>query len=157
RGGRMESLTTSGEIAAVEQTVEALRRGEPVVLPTDTVYGLAAMPYREEIASRLYAVKGRDKSQAMAIVAVSVELLLECIPEIRRRAGLVARALLPGPVALVVPNPARRYSWLTASSPRTVGARVPKLEGPALAVLAAVGAVAATSANRPGQPDPAPL
>jgi L-threonylcarbamoyladenylate synthase len=116
------------------------------------------MPYREEIARRLYALKGRDESQAMAIVAVSLELLLECIPELRGRAGLVARELLPGPFTLVVPNPARRYRWLTGSSPATLGVRVPDLgEGPALEVLQAVGAVAATSANLPGAPDPATL
>jgi L-threonylcarbamoyladenylate synthase len=147
----MASLTS----ATVEETVDALRRGEPVVLPTDTVYGLCALPYREEVARRLYALKGRDESQAMAIVAVSLELLFECIPEIRGRTGTVARALLPGPFTLVVPNPARRYRWLTGSSPATVGVRVPELEGPALEVLQAVGAVAATSANLPDAQDPA--
>lgn len=150
----MESLTS----ATAEQTIDALRRGEPVVLPTDTVYGLAALPYREETTRRLYALKGRDLSQAMAIVAVSLELLFECVPELRGRAGTVARALLPGPFTLVVQNPARRYRWLTGSSPATLGVRVPKLdEGPALEVLRAVGAVAATSANLPGGPDPARL
>ena len=150
----MESLTSS----TVEETVDALRRGEPVVLPTDTVYGLAALPYREDIARRLYRLKGRDESQAMAVVAVSIELLFECIPELRGRAGMVARALLPGPFTLVVHNPARRYRWLTGSSPATLGVRVPKLEeGPALEVLQAVGAVAATSANLPGGADPARL
>lgn len=147
----MASLTS----ATVEETVDALRRGEPVVLPTDTVYGLCALPYREEVARRLYALKGRDESQAMAIVAVSLELLFECIPEIRGRTGTVARALLPGPFTLVVPNPARRYRWLTGSSPATVGVRVPEFEGPALEVLQAVGAVAATSANLPDAQDPA--
>jgi L-threonylcarbamoyladenylate synthase len=155
----MESLRGSGVTTSstVEETVEALRRGEPVVLPTDTVYGLAAMPYREDVVQRLYELKGRDASQAMAIVAVSIELLFECIPELRGRTGTVARALLPGPFTLVVPNPARRYRWLTGSSPGTLGVRVPELTGPALAVLQAVGAVAATSANLPGGPDPARL
>jgi L-threonylcarbamoyladenylate synthase len=152
----MESMTSAGETASatVEETIKALRQGEPVVIPTDTVYGLAAMPYREDVVRRLYQLKGREVSQAMAIVAVSLELLFECIPELRGRTGRVARALLPGPFTLVVSNPARRYSWLTGSSPGTVGVRVPELEGPALAVLQAVGAVAATSANPPGGPDP---
>jgi len=154
----MESLRASGgPSSTVEGTVEGLRRGGPVVLPTDAVYGRAAMPYREDVVQRLYELKGRDASQAMAIVAVSIELLFECIPELRGRTGTVARALLPGPFTLVVPNPARRYRWLTGSSPGTLGVRVPELTGPAFAVLQAVGAVAATSANLPGGTDPARL
>src|SRR5256886_9108856 len=152
----MESLRASGATTSstVEETVEALRRGEPAVVPTDTVYGLAAMPYREDVVQRLYELKGRDASQAMAIVAVSIELLFECIPELRGRTGTVARALLPGPFTLVVPNPARRYRWLTGSRPETIGVRVPELGGDARAVLERVGVVAATSANRHGGPDP---
>ena len=139
---------------AVDAAVTALRAGKPVVLPTDTVYGLCADPYRDEPARRVYRLKGRDELQPTALVAADVDLLFECVPELRGRVGNQVRALLPGPYTLVLPNPARRYRWLTGSSPNTIGVRVPQLEGPAAAVLARVGAVMATSANRHGEPDP---
>jgi L-threonylcarbamoyladenylate synthase len=82
-------------------------------------------------------------------------MLFECVPELRGRAGRLARALLPGPFTLVLPNPARRYRWLTGSRPDTIGVRVPVVDGAAAEVLRRVGAVAATSANRPGESDPA--
>src|SRR5207244_507691 len=58
---------------------------------------------------------------------------------------------------IFVPNPARRYRWLTGTSPETIGIRVPELDGPGREVLAQVGAVVATSANHPGRPDPSRL
>jgi L-threonylcarbamoyladenylate synthase len=66
----------------------------------------------------------------------------------------VLRAVLPGPYTLVVANPARRFPWLAGGRPDAIGVRVPRLPGPALDVVAAVGAVAATSANLAGGPDP---
>jgi L-threonylcarbamoyladenylate synthase len=134
--------------------VEALGAGLPVVLPFDTVYGLAAEPYRDESTRRLYELKGRAPTQPTALVASDVDFLLECVPELRGRVAVQLRALLPGPLTLVVPNPAQRYRWLTGSNPAAIGVRVPELEGPGADVLARLGAVVATSANRPGEPDP---
>src|SRR5438552_18941472 len=81
-------------------------------------------------------------------------MLLECVPELRGRAATIARALLPGPYTLVLPNPARRYRWLTGETLDKIGVRVADLTGDAAAVLARVGAVAATSANLAGGPEP---
>jgi L-threonylcarbamoyladenylate synthase len=138
----------------VEQAVTALRAGEPVVLPTDTVYGLCAYAYRSEPAGRLFELKGRDESQPIALVAYDLAMLFECVPELRGRAATYARALLPGPLTLILPNPGERYRWLTGSRPDTIGVRVPQLDGPARAVLEQLGAVAATSANLTGEADP---
>jgi len=124
------------------------------VLPTDTVYGLCASPYSEEPVRRLSKLKGRSESQPIAIVATDVDMLFELVPELRGRAGLIARELLPGPYTLVLPNPARRYRWLTGERPETIGVRVPAPGGLAQQVLERVGAVAATSANVTGGPDP---
>jgi len=144
-------------VSGVEDAVAAIRAGKAVLLPFDTVYGLAADPYREEPARRLYELKGRDESQPTAIVAASFDYLLECVPELRGRAASRARLLLPGPVTLILPNPARRYRWLTGTSPEAIGVRVPELQGPGRDVLEQVGAVVATSANHPGDPDPSRL
>lgn len=141
-------------MGAVEDAIAAIRSGRPVILPTDTVYGLAASPYRSEPVERLYRLKGREPTQPTAIIAADLDMLFECVPELRGRAGTIARALLPGPYTLVLANPARRYRWLTGTRVDTIGVRVPELPEPAARVLAAVGAVVATSANEAGGPDP---
>ncbi len=138
----------------IEAAVAAIRAGGLAVIPTDTVYGLACTPYREEPVRALGELKGRTPDQPIAVVATSVDWLLECVPELRGRAGVVARALLPGPYTLVLPNPARRFPWLTGARPDTIGVRVPDLGGPGAEVLEHVGAVAATSANLHGGVDP---
>ena len=139
----------------VEQALDALRSGRPVILPTDTVYGLCASPYGERPVRRAYALKGRELAQPSALLASDVDMLLECLPELRSRLGPVLRELLPGPFTLVVPNPARRFRWLAGTNPDAIGVRVPELPAPADAVVARIGAVMATSANLPGGPDPA--
>jgi L-threonylcarbamoyladenylate synthase len=134
--------------------VAALRDGKPIVMPFDTVYGLAADPHREETTRRLYELKGRDQTAPSALVARDFDCLLECLPELNGRAASLARLLLPGPVTLVVPNPARRFLWLTGTNPEAIGVRVPDFDGPGAEVLAGVGVLVATSANHPGEPDP---
>jgi L-threonylcarbamoyladenylate synthase len=138
----------------IHEAVAALRAGLPVVLPFDTVYGLAAEPYREEPSHRLYELKGREATQPSALVALDFDYLLECIPELRGRGASLARELLPGPLTLILPNPGRRYRWITGANPEAIGVRVPVLDGPAREVLARLGALVATSANHPGGPDP---
>jgi L-threonylcarbamoyladenylate synthase len=138
----------------IDEVVEAIRSGQPVILPTDTVYGLCADAYREAPVRRLYALKGREEMQPTAFLAADVDVLLDAVPELRGLAGKTVRALLPGPYTLILPNPARRFRWLTGERPSTIGVRVPELDGDARSVLDAVGAVAATSANLPGGPDP---
>jgi L-threonylcarbamoyladenylate synthase len=141
----------------VQQAIDAIRTGKPVLLPTDGVYGLCASAYREAPALRLYELKGREGTQPSALLASSVDMLLECVPELRGRAGAIARALLPGQYTLVFANPARRYRWLTGTRSDTIGVRVAELPTPAQHVLDAVGAVVATSANDPGGAAPASL
>jgi L-threonylcarbamoyladenylate synthase len=103
---------------------------------------------------RLYRLKGRPELQPTALLAADVDALLDAVPELRGRAEVIARALLPGPYTLILPNPASRFPWLTGGRPDTIGVRVPNLGGEAREVLDRVGAVAATSANLPGGPDP---
>ena len=136
-----------------EAAVDALRAGRPVLLPTDTVYGLCADPYREAPVRLLSRLKGRDESQPIALLVADVGVLLECVPELRGRSATLARALLPGPYTLVLPNPAQRFRWLSGARPDTIGVRVAELPPAARAVLDRVGAVAATSANRTGGAD----
>jgi L-threonylcarbamoyladenylate synthase len=141
-------------VSPAQDAVDAVRAGELVVVPTDTVYGLACSPYRPEPVRALSELKRRSPDQPIALVAASMDWLLECVPELRGRAGVVARALLPGPFTLVLPNPAERFPWLTGRHAEAIGVRVPDVDGAARAVLEGTGAVAATSANLHGGPDP---
>ena len=138
----------------VEQAVAALRAGQPVILPTDTVYGLCANPFREGPASEIYRLKDRPDTVPSALLCADVDVLLECVPELSDRDRTYARALLPGPYTLVLPNPAGRFRWLNGLARDTIGVRVPSLEGAVREVLRCVRAVTATSANRHRGIDP---
>jgi tRNA threonylcarbamoyl adenosine modification protein (Sua5/YciO/YrdC/YwlC family) len=134
----------------MDELIAALRAGRPALFPTDTVYGLVSLPTEDAVA-RLYELKGRGSRRPTALVAGSVEQLLEAVPELDRR------RLLTGPYTLVLPNPARRFPWLAGERRDAIGVRIPDLTRAATAVLDAVGCVAATSANEPGGPDPLTL
>jgi L-threonylcarbamoyladenylate synthase len=136
-------------VSSVAETVAALERGDLAVIPTDTVYGLACRPDREESVLALSALKGRTPDQPVALVARSSAALLELVPELDRA------MLVGGAFTLVLPNPARRLTWLSGSRPETIGVRIPDVEGVAAELLDAVGVVAATSANLHGGEDPA--
>jgi L-threonylcarbamoyladenylate synthase len=138
-----------------DEAVAALRAGKPVILPTDTVYGLCADAYREEPVRRLLRLKQRPETMPTALLAADLEAILDAVPELLGRAAVLARALLPGPYTLVLPNPGRRFRWLTGTTPDAIGIRVPELPPAARAVLQRVGVVAATSANLHGGRDPA--
>ena len=141
-------------MSEVDDAVAAIRAGELAIIPTDTVYGLAATPHEEAAVHRLYRAKGRGGQQPTALVAADFEALLECLPELSGRAELVAGALLPGGYTLILPNPAKRFPWLAGARPEAIGVRIPAATGPGAEVLSGVGALAATSANLPGAPDP---
>ncbi len=132
------------------ELIDALRAGRPVLFPTDTVYGLVSLPAEAAVAA-LYALKGRRPEQPTALLAASPGQLVRALPE------LDPGQLVRGPYTLVLPNPARRFPWLTGTRPDAVGVRLPDLSPAATAVLEAVGCVAATSANDPGGPDPLTL
>jgi L-threonylcarbamoyladenylate synthase len=137
---------SSTEERLVEEAVEAIGAGRPVVLPTDTVYGLCTSPLAPESLARL---KGRGADQPIALLTSDVDILLELVPELPEA---VVRSLLPGRLTLIFPNPERRFPLL--SPQETIGVRVPELRGAARRIVTRAGAVAATSANLHGDPDP---
>jgi L-threonylcarbamoyladenylate synthase len=135
-------------MGSTEDVVMAIEDGGLVVIPTDTVYGLACRPDSEEAVRELSTLKGRSPGQPIALVAAGVEALVLLVPE------LPATRVLAGPFTVVLPNPARRLPWLSGARPDTIGVRVPDLVGSAADVLEQVGVVAATSANLHGGRDP---
>jgi len=138
----------STEERLVEEAVAAIGEGRPVVLPTDTVYGLCSSPLAPESLSRL---KQRTSDQPVALLASQVEILVELVPELPED---VLHRLLPGRLTLIFPNPEQRFPLLAGSRPDTIGVRVPELRGSSRRIVTRVGAVAATSANLHGAPDP---
>ena len=78
-------------MAGVDEAVAAIRAGEAVILPTDTVYGLCAAPDDEAAIERVYRLKGRPEGMPIALLFPDVVTLLERVPELPQR----VRALLP--------------------------------------------------------------
>jgi L-threonylcarbamoyladenylate synthase len=94
----------------------------------------------------------------VAVIGGSVDALISVmLPELDARSAAVVRALLPGPLTLIVPNPARRFAHLCGDRPDAVGLRVPVLTADVAALADAAGGLALTSANLRGQPAPAAL
>ena len=133
---------------------EALRAGEPVILPTDTVYGLCGA-YSSGPTERLYAIKGRDPLQPSALLAADLETLFECVPELRGRAARSRRPSCPGRTRSSSRTRPGAYRWITGSTPDAIErVRVPDLPADAERVITHVGCIVATSANLAGGPDP---
>lgn len=130
---------------------EALLLGGVALVPTDTVYGLAAALDVPRGVERLYAVKGRPRSQPCQVLIYGralFEEVLEGLDTVSRRA---AEALLPGPATCLVADAAGRFAAAAGEGRGTVGLRVPRAPG-ALDDLDLP--LVATSANHPGGPDP---
>ena len=134
-----------------DRLVEALLAGAVVVLPTDTVYGVGALPGDEAAMERLFAVKGRGSDAPIAVLCGSVLQALSLVdPSCHHRVEPVAERWWPGPLTLVLPR--RDDVELHLGEPATtVGVRVP--DHPLVrAVTERVGPIAVSSANRHGQP-----
>ncbi len=145
------SLARRGE---VEAAVETLRAGGLVILPTETVYGLAADAASGQAVAAIYAAKGRPRFNPL-IAHVADLAGAERLALIERRARMLAERFWPGPLTLVLPlRPGAAVSDLARAGLETVAVRAPA-HPVALAVLRAFGgALAAPSANRSGRPSP---
>jgi L-threonylcarbamoyladenylate synthase len=127
---------------ALDRVVAALLAGEAVVVPTDTVYGVATLPSHQSL---LLELKGRPETVPIAVlVADGVQASVATGAVLPPLAVALAAAFWPGPLTLVLP---------TAAGP-TLGVRCPD-RAFVRAIAAAVGPIATTSANRHGSPTPA--
>jgi protein-tyrosine phosphatase len=124
---------------AIAAAVERLRRGEVVAIPTETVYGLAAIPQAE---SALRAAKGRDEGKPFTWAVATREAAEQLVDLSALGPGKLARRFWPGPLTLVLPR---------RGDGRATGVRVPG-HAVARAVLQAAGTpLLLTSANRTGE------
>jgi len=132
----------------IEEAVAAIRRGEVVGLPTDTVYGIGADPMSEEAVTRLFELKGRPDHKPIGLLIGSLQQA-EVIGEISGVAIGLAAAHWPGALTLVVIPKVILADWVGDAQRQTVGLRVPD-HPVTLELLAAVGPLAVTSANVSG-------
>lgn len=136
------------------QAVEALTRGELVILPTETVYGLAADASNAQAVAAIFEAKGRPRFNPL-IAHVADAAQAEAVAVFDSRARALAEAFWPGPLTIVAPIRDRAAVCdLARAGLDSVAVRVPG-HARARAVIAAFGKpVVAPSANRSGRPSP---
>lgn len=133
---------------AIQHAVDVLSNGGLVVFPTDTVYGLAALPTKSEYIDRLYVVKGRESTRAIAILLSSSTELEKISILPNDKALKLASRFWPGPITLIVPKHPDLPDSLSPN--QTIGVRVPDHEI-ALDLLRLTGPLGVTSANISGR------
>jgi L-threonylcarbamoyladenylate synthase len=136
----------------VDDATGAALRGELIVLPTDTVYGIGTRPDRPEATAALFAAKGRPRDLELPVLVASVASAAE-IAHVDERAERLASELWPGALTLVLPRTGESRPWDLGGDVETIGVRVPH-HPLALALLKGTGPLAVTSANRSGSPTP---
>jgi L-threonylcarbamoyladenylate synthase len=142
---------TEGQVAEFEDVIAG---GGIAVFPTDTVYGLGTHPDSVEGVHRLYWIKGRSPDRPAAVLFFDLERAVAELPEIGQKTQEALRRLLPGPVTVLLPNPATRFPLACGAEPGRLGLRVPKL-GEKLSRLANVKVpILQSSANPTGETDP---
>lgn len=137
----------------IEQAVAALRRGELVAFPTETVYGLGADASSLTALERLYKAKGRPSNHPVIVHLASLEQLPDWAASVPPEAEALAAAFWPGPLTMILQRASGVLDQVTGGQP-TVGLRVPS-HPLALQLLRAFdGGLAAPSANKFGKLSP---
>jgi L-threonylcarbamoyladenylate synthase len=136
--------------AAIEVASQALRDGKLVVLPTDTVYGVAADAFNPTGTRRVFGAKRRSRRFPLPVLVRTPKQLLGLCTSVPEAADRLMAAYWPGPLTLVLPcDPG--LEWDLGDNRGTVAVRMP-LDDVTLEVIRAVGPIAVTSANLSGQP-----
>jgi L-threonylcarbamoyladenylate synthase len=134
--------------SAINHAADVLQHGGLIAFPTDTVYGLAALPFKGEYVEELFSAKGRNSTRAVAILIAEFADLKRVVAQFNEKAERLAHHFWPGPLTLVVPKLPILPDAL--SSDGTIGVRMP--DHPfALTLLRKIGPLAVTSANKSGQ------
>jgi L-threonylcarbamoyladenylate synthase len=128
----------------------AARAGKLIVFPTDTVYGIGTRADEPAATARVFEAKGRPLDLELPVLVATVQAA-RAVAAFDERAERLAAALWPGPLTLVLPRGSDASGWDLGGDPATVGVRAPH-HPMALALLAEIGPLAVTSANRSGRP-----
>ncbi|MEX2625989.1 MAG: L-threonylcarbamoyladenylate synthase [Ilumatobacteraceae bacterium] len=137
----------------IDRAVARLDAGGVVAIPTETVYGLAALADRPDAIRRMYAIKGRPTDHPSIVHVADVDHVHEWAVLPDGRATILATACWPGPLTLLLARGPRVADEVTGGRP-TVGIRVPAHPMTNALLRRLDGAVAAPSANRFGQVSP---
>lgn len=130
--------------------IAAAKRGDLVVLPTDTVYGLGTDAFSIKGPEKLLAAKGRDRDMPIPVLVGHVKALDGLAQRVDPITKALAEAFWPGALTIVVKSqPTLR--WDLGNTNQTVALRMP-LNPIAIELLNAVGPMAVSSANKTGQP-----
>jgi L-threonylcarbamoyladenylate synthase len=143
------SIASAGAERARSELERCIRAGGVAVFPADTLYGLACDPLDGAAVDRIHALKGRDEGKPSAVMFFTPLAMRELLAALGPRTRDALGALLPGPVTVVVHNPARRYPLACRGDPERLGIRL--IEGP---LAGAACPVFQTSANPSGEPAP---
>jgi len=133
---------------AIIHAVDVLKNGGLVAFPTDTVYGLAALPFKAECVEGLFSAKGRTNTRAIAILIGIYHDLKRVADQFDEKSLRLAHRFWPGPLTMVVPKIPTLPNVLSQDG--TIGVRMPD-QPVALALLRRIGPLAVTSANISGQ------
>lgn len=136
--------------AAIESARQAISRGEPVVLPTDTVYGIGVDAFSPQAVAVLLAAKGRNRAMPPPVLIARAEVLDALATDIPENARALAETFWPGGLTLIL-RAQPSLAWDLGETRGTVALRMPADET-ALELLGTVGPMAVSSANRTGMP-----
>ncbi len=139
--------------AAIRRAAAALRRGEPVAFPTETVYGLGANALDPDAVRRVFEAKGRPDDNPLIVHVTGLPMLRGLVRALPPAARALAKRFWPGPLTLVLPKTKAVPGAVTAGL-ATVAVRVPDHPVALALIEAASVPVAAPSANRSGRPSP---
>ncbi len=138
--------------SAPARTAEIIRAGGLVILPTDTVYGVAANLWQTEAVAGLYRAKQRPPDKSIPVLLSDFEAIEQITSEVPDLARRLARSFWPGPLTIAIPkHPA--VPEIVSALP-TIGVRIPDHDAARAAIRACGGALAVTSANLSGNPSP---
>lgn len=137
----------------IEYAAELIRAGEPVGMPTETVYGLACDAGNPEAVRKVFAAKGRPADNPLIVHIAALSEWESLVTEIPPLAKALAARFWPGPLTMILPR-SERVPAITAGGLDTVGVRLPAHPVAQALIRAAGMPLAAPSGNRSGSPSP---
>lgn len=146
----IDCTSDEGLTQGIAAAAEAVRRGELVVMPTDTVYGVGVDAFAADAVAAVLTAKGRGREMPMPVLVPSPQTVDGLAADVPDYARDLIRAFWPGPLTLVL-HTQSSLMWDLGETNGTVGLRMPENDI-ALRLLAEVGPMAVTSANVSGQP-----
>ncbi|MCM2578169.1 L-threonylcarbamoyladenylate synthase [Streptomyces meridianus] len=149
---RYDCTDATDRRTGLREAAAAVRRGELVVLPTDTVYGIGADAFSPEAVGELLEAKGRGRSMPSPVLVGSPNTLHGLVTDFSEQAWELVDAFWPGALTLVARHQPS-LQWDIGDTRGTVAVRMP-LHPVAIELLNEVGPMAVSSANLTGHPSP---